>query len=146
SPFTASPQQLRGEPPAITDDIYGLGALAYELLSGYPPFYPRFELRRVLEEPVPDLRTSAPVPPQLLILVMRMLAKRPEDRPQRMREVIDVLDSALNDTLTFEFDRVPAPKRAPAAAKTASRPAPVPPPPVSPPPATVAPPEPVRPA
>lgn len=111
SPFTASPQQLRGEPPAVTDDIYGLGALAYELLSGYPPYYPRFEIRRVLEEPVPDLRTPQPVPPQLLILVMRMLAKRAEDRPQSMREVIDVLDSALNDTLTFEFDRVNAPRR-----------------------------------
>jgi serine/threonine protein kinase/tetratricopeptide (TPR) repeat protein len=121
SPFTASPQQLRGEPPAITDDIYGLGALAYELLSGYPPFYPRFEVRRILEEPVPDLRTPAPVPPQLLILVMRMLAKRPEDRPQSMREVIDVLDSALNDTLTFEFDRVQPSKLTPTPAPTASQ-------------------------
>lgn len=140
SPFTASPQQLRGEPPAVTDDIYGLGALAYELLSGYPPFYPRFELRRVLEEPVPDLRTPGPVPPQLLILVTRMLAKRPEDRPQTMREVIDVLDSALNDTLTFEFDRVPS-KRAPTSARPVSRPAsrPTPPPPPA---ATPAPPVP----
>src|SRR5246500_5791229 len=33
SPFSASPQQLRGEPPAPADDVYGLGALAYELLS-----------------------------------------------------------------------------------------------------------------
>src|SRR6516164_9176724 len=31
SPFTASPEQLRGEPPSPGDDIYGLGALAYEL-------------------------------------------------------------------------------------------------------------------
>lgn len=114
SPFTASPQQLRGEPPSITDDIYGLGALAYELLSGYPPYYPRFDIRRVLEEPVPDLRTPQPVPPQLVILVMRMLAKRAEDRPQSMREVIDVLDSALNDTLTFEFDRVQMARKPPA--------------------------------
>src|SRR5882724_4539473 len=37
SPFTASPEQLRGESPTEGDDIYGLGALAYELLSGYPP-------------------------------------------------------------------------------------------------------------
>ena len=34
SPFTASPQQLCGEPAQVADDIYGLGALAYELLSG----------------------------------------------------------------------------------------------------------------
>lgn len=38
SPFTSSPEQLRGEPPSAADDIYGLGALAYELLSGHPPY------------------------------------------------------------------------------------------------------------
>ena len=77
SPFTASPEQLRGDPPAIADDIYGLGALAYELLSGYPPYYPRFEMRRVLEEPVPELKPAQQMPPQLSALVMRMLSKRP---------------------------------------------------------------------
>ena len=46
SPFSASPQQLSGEPARPTDDIYGLGALAYELLSGYPPFYPAFDAKR----------------------------------------------------------------------------------------------------
>jgi len=106
SPFTASPQQLRGEPAAVTDDIYGLGALAYELLSGYPPYYPKFEMRRVLEEPAPQLKPVQPVPPQLTALVMRMLAKNAAERPQSMREVIDVLDVALNDTLTFEFDEL----------------------------------------
>ena len=47
SPFSASPQQLRGDAATPADDIYGLGALAYELLSGYPPFYPDFNLERV---------------------------------------------------------------------------------------------------
>ena len=104
--------------PTVADDVYGLGALAYELLSGYPPFYPRFEIRRVLEEPVADLKTPHPVPPQLSSLVMRMLAKDPGQRPKSMREVIDVLDSALNDTLTFDFDQV---SRRPAVAARARR-------------------------
>ena len=108
SPFTASPEQLRGEPPALTDDIYGLGALAYELLSGYPPHYPRFELKRVLEEPVAPLKPAQQIPPLLESLVMRMLDKQAHKRPQSMREVIDELDAALNDTLTFEFDPVVA--------------------------------------
>ncbi len=106
SPFTASPEQLRGDPPAFADDIYGLGALAYELLSGYPPYYPRFEVKRVLEEPVPQIKPARLMPPQLGALVMRMLSKRPALRPRSMREVIDELDAALNDTLTFEFDAI----------------------------------------
>ncbi len=106
SPFTASPEQLRGDPPSIADDIYGLGALAYELLSGYPPYYPRFEVKRVLEEPVPEIKPAQMMPAQLRALVMRMLSKRPALGPQSMRDVIDELDATLNDTLTFDFEPV----------------------------------------
>jgi eukaryotic-like serine/threonine-protein kinase len=104
SPFTASPEQLRGEPPSPADDIYGLGALAYELLSRRPPHYPNFDARRVQEEPVPPLVAAEPIPPQLDELIARMLAKDPRDRPGSMREVIDDLDAALNDTLTFDLE------------------------------------------
>jgi serine/threonine-protein kinase len=104
SPFTASPEQLRGESPAVSDDVYGLGALAYELLSGYPPYYPKFDLKRVLEEPVPEIRPVHQAPPRLIALVMAMLAKKPSLRPHTMRDVIDDLDATLNDTLTFDFD------------------------------------------
>src|ERR1700746_2752495 len=62
SPFTASPEQLRGEAPTPADDIYGLGALAYELLSGYPPYYPHFDIRRAQEEPVPKLVPTRQIP------------------------------------------------------------------------------------
>ncbi|MGB6452644.1 MAG: protein kinase, partial [Steroidobacteraceae bacterium] len=102
SPFTASPEQLRGEPPAITDDIYGLGALAYELLSGYPPYYPRFELKCATEEPVPPLKPSHQAPDRLIALVTAMLSKRADQRPASMRAVTDALDATLNDTLAFD--------------------------------------------
>jgi serine/threonine protein kinase/tetratricopeptide (TPR) repeat protein len=105
SPFTASPEQLRGDPPAISDDIYGLGALAYELLSGYPPYYPRFEVKRALDEPVPELKPAQIMPHQLSTAIMRMLSKRASQRQRSMREVIDEFDAALNDTLTFNYDR-----------------------------------------
>jgi len=104
SPFTASPEQLRGEPPSSADDIYGLGALAYELLSRRPPHYPHFDARRVQQEPVPPLVPAEQIPPQLDALVARMLAKDPRERPASMREVIDDLEAALNDTLTFDFE------------------------------------------
>jgi len=104
SPFTASPEQLRGESPTEGDDIYGLGALAYELLSGYPPYYPHFDARRAQEEPVPDLVPTRQIPTLLSALVMRMLAKDPRQRPHSMHEVIDELETALNDTLAFDFE------------------------------------------
>jgi len=104
SPFTASPEQLRGEPPRPADDVYGLGALAYELLSRYPPHYPHFDAKRVQEDPVPALVPAQQIPPQLASLVDTMLAKDPQRRPANMRDVIDELDASLNDTLTFDFD------------------------------------------
>ncbi|HEY5101625.1 MAG TPA: protein kinase [Steroidobacteraceae bacterium] len=113
SPFSASPEQLRGEDPAISDDIYGLGALAYELLAGQPPYYPHFDVQRALEEPVDELRPVQPTPPQLVAIVMRMLDKDPRRRPQSMRAVIDEIDATLNDTLHFEFDSTPQPQRGP---------------------------------
>jgi serine/threonine protein kinase/tetratricopeptide (TPR) repeat protein len=120
SPFTASPAQLRGEPPTPADDVYGLGALAYELLSGYPPYYPHFDAKRAMEEPVAQLVPTRQVPPVLSNLVMRMLAKRASDRPRSMREVIDELDASLNDTLAFEFIAESHAASAEAAKKTAA--------------------------
>ncbi len=108
SPFTASPEQLRGEPPSPADDIYGLGALAYELLSGHPPYYPNFDLRRAQTQPVPQLVPTRQVPPELGELVMRMLAKRAADRPASMQQVMDDLDATLNATLSFAPEGVEA--------------------------------------
>jgi serine/threonine protein kinase len=142
SPFTASPEQLRGEAPTESDDIYGLGALAYELLSGYPPYYPHFDLRRAQEEPVPDMVPTRQIPPLLTALVTKMLAKDRRERPRSMREVIDELDAALNDTLAFDFESIvdpshgapsvavlvgPAPLSRPMAPSVAAKPGPEPP-------------------
>ena len=95
---------MSGEPPVAADDIYGLGALAYELLSGAPPFYPNFDVVRVRTEPAPTLRPAYPVPPRLEQLVMRMLAKRPAARPATMHDVASELNSVLHDTLIAPED------------------------------------------
>lgn len=129
SPFTSSPEQLRGEAPAVSDDIYGLGALVYELLAGQPPYYPHFDAERVLDldEPVPELRTVQPTPPQLVAIVMHMLEKTPRSRPVSMRALIDDFEATMNDTLHFEFDAAPEPqtirREAPKPAPRPTRPA-----------------------
>jgi hypothetical protein len=84
SVFSASPQQLAGEPAAVSDDIYGFGALLYELLSDYPPHYPDAAAARTAKEVAP---LPASVPSGLAGLVMRMLARSPADRPADLRTI-----------------------------------------------------------
>jgi hypothetical protein len=119
SPFTASPEQLRGESPMPSDDVYGLGALAYELLSRNPPHYPHFDPQRMQHEPVPALVPAQQIPPQLAALVAAMLEKDPRKRPINMRDVIDELDASLNDTLTFDFETDEPPREGEPANRTA---------------------------
>jgi eukaryotic-like serine/threonine-protein kinase len=107
SPFSASPQQLAGEPARPTDDIYGIGALAYELLSGYPPFYPHFDARKIATEPVPRLRPVKPIPPRLELLVSWLLAKQGRERPPSMKHVAEEMSTVLQDTLGLETAAAP---------------------------------------
>ncbi len=81
SPFSMSPQQLDGQPPALADDVYGFGAFAYELLCGYPPFYPDARPERIRSEPPAPLPVHLAVPPALERLVLGCLAKEPQQRP-----------------------------------------------------------------
>jgi len=100
SPFTMSPQQLDGQPPAPADDLYAFGALAYELLGGYPPFYPDARHERIRTESPAPLPTRADVPPGLEQLVLRCLAKDPRDRPgdaAQLAASLRALDAAVPD-------------------------------------------------
>lgn len=92
SPFNASPQQHAGAAASPADDFFGYGALAYELLCGYPPNFPD-TARAVAGLPAPRLATSVPVPDALVDLVMSLLASNPLDRPQDFAQVLKVLDT-----------------------------------------------------
>jgi len=102
SPFSASPQQLRGDAATTADDVYGLGALAYELLSRYPPHYPDFDARRVQTEMPAALVPAHPAPPVLLDFIMSMLARDPAQRPD-IRQVLDYFRWCLS-TEAAELD------------------------------------------
>jgi serine/threonine-protein kinase len=81
-----SPEQIHGEPADPRTDLYSLGIVAYELLTGRPPFSGETSLAiayKHLSEPVPAPSEQAPaVSPQLDRIVLRATAKDPEDRPR----------------------------------------------------------------
>lgn len=89
-----SPQQMEGRPPAVTDDIYSLGATLYELLTSRPPFYMgdiRWQVQHLspapLEDRLAELEVSNLIPADVQSLVMACLAKRPDERPRSAKAI-----------------------------------------------------------
>lgn len=87
----ASPEQLSGRPVDGRSDLYSLGVLLYRLLTGRRPFEeddPRELARMHLEvTPVSPLDIVPQVPAVLANLVLRLLAKAPDERPSTAWEV-----------------------------------------------------------
>ncbi|QDV32443.1 serine/threonine-protein kinase [Tautonia plasticadhaerens] len=77
-------------------DVYGLGCTLYFLLTGRPPFPGDTLLKRLIAHqhlPPPSIRELRPqVPEAMEAVYLRMMAKRPEERPQSMTEVIAALE------------------------------------------------------
>jgi len=72
SRIASSPQQLAGDPASPADDIYALGVLIYELISGGPPVSPGAPLRT---------KNGTAVPSSIQALVSEMLSENPASRP-----------------------------------------------------------------
>jgi PAS domain S-box-containing protein len=87
TPAYMAPEQSAGRLDLIDarTDVYGLGAILYEILTGAPPFAGRNTeevLRKVREEePAPPRQAWPEVPPALEAVCLRALAKQPADRP-----------------------------------------------------------------
>ena len=97
TPAYMAPEQATAD-PAIDHraDIYAFGALAYEVLTGQPPFVGRSPqallAAHITEVPETITKRRPNLPPALGALVMRCLEKRAADRPQNASEIVHVLD------------------------------------------------------
>jgi hypothetical protein len=99
TPEYASPEQCETAEVDARADLYSLGAVCYEMLTGRRPHAgetPLALFRKILEEPPVPVRALAPgVPPALAVLVERLMAKRPEDRVASAAELVRELDVLL---------------------------------------------------
>jgi YVTN family beta-propeller protein len=86
-----APEQIRGEEVDGRADVYSLGCLLYECLTGEPPF-PRVSDAAVL---FAHLEEEPPHPPGLEEVMPKALAKSPEDRYQSGHELVDAARSGL---------------------------------------------------
>ncbi|MEE8410263.1 MAG: serine/threonine-protein kinase [Myxococcota bacterium] len=94
TPGYMAPEQITREPTDHRVDIYALGVLLYELLTNRPPF-DGGSTEELLAQHVEDKPRSLrkwndlpyTVPEELDALVLKCLEKKPDDRPQQMREV-----------------------------------------------------------
>jgi eukaryotic-like serine/threonine-protein kinase len=94
-----SPEQAQGHPVDARSDLYSIGIVLYELLTGQLPFDAdspvTIALKQVSEEPVSPMRLNPAVSPALDAVVMRALRKDPAQRFQDADAFIAALESAL---------------------------------------------------
>ena len=101
SPNYISPEQVRSDSITPQTDIYSLGVMLYELLSGSLPFHgatPVEIMIRHLNDPLPLLAANrAGLPPGLDVVIGRATAKVPQQRYANVDEMIDDLREALQE-------------------------------------------------
>jgi serine/threonine-protein kinase len=117
SPAYLSPEQATGGAASAASDLYALGIMLFELLTGRPPFVDgnvMILLERHARSPMPSVRSvRADVPAALEALVFRLTQKKPTDRPARGRDVVDTLAALAPDILATLAAVRPEPRSKP---------------------------------
>jgi len=146
TPEYMSPEQIEGRPIDHHSDLYSLGVVLYQILTGYVPFSgdtpAAVMMAQLSKPPTPPSKLTAFVTPPVEAVVMRALAKNPADRFASAKEMAQALaQAAASRAPVMPAAIVPAASRAPAAetvagmraayAPAALPTAPPPPPPVA---------------
>jgi serine/threonine-protein kinase len=94
TPSYMCPEQCIGQPQSAASDQYSVGVVAYELLTGHPPFTGsavEIQWSHLKDEPPPITSIRPDCPPTLNAAVMRMLAKSPSERWPALRDAIPLI-------------------------------------------------------
>lgn len=96
-----SPEQVQGRPLDGRADMYALGLVLYECLAGNVPFKGENDqataIARLSRDPTPLQGLRPDAPSTVLAVVHRMLRRKPENRYQSCAEVVDALQSAMDN-------------------------------------------------
>ncbi len=101
TPHYMSPEQLKGQEVDGRSDIYSLGVMFYETVTGRVPFEGddtyAVGLKHIQEPPVPPFKLNNKIPEPLNDVILTMLAKTPEARFQKASEVEEAIKAALGE-------------------------------------------------
>ena len=100
TPGYLSPEACLGEPLDARTDIFALGVVFYEMLTGRLPFddkSPYALMAAVVQAQIPDVTLlNSEIDPNTLAILTKMLARRPAERYQTCAEVVSVLETGMN--------------------------------------------------
>ena len=106
-----SPEQAKGDETDCTSDIYSVGIMMYEMLSGQLPFDAEdaveVAIKQISDQPKSLHEIAPQVPAALVEITEKAMAKLPQNRYASAREMLDALDAYVqNPSVMFEYQYI----------------------------------------